>query len=928
MKNLILVIHVVLVVLNMQGQAFLNGSFENHTTTTNLININNATYTAAMNNSSAFGTFGNMDIITTCTWGCPTYGNWFVSLTGNGTDAISMELSQNLVNGNTYSFTFYDRKNSSYQCTPVQIGVSTSPTTFGTLVWTASAAATNSVWTQRTVTFTAPNNGAYITVKQQGGTTGYWVHIDNFEFLSYAPTVEAEYLCYGDFTQFTIDSTGFDSVYWNFDDTISGSSNYSNLEAPTHQFTDTGTFNVQLVTYLDSNVDTTYHPVYIYPRQTADLGNDTALCVGSELPLSVEQPFAEYEWSNGSTDSAIVITSDSVVIVTVYGICDTVMDTINIDWLLPFIVDLGNDTNLCTYDVDTIQTGLSSSLGFSWNTGNSQSSQLVNDTGVYSVTVTNGICTYSDTVHYGYYPEVSVELGNDSSFCYVNNAQIVPVTQNALTYVWSDGSVASTLNVGTSNDYLITVYGVGGNCLATDEVHWDFWFEPLVDLGSDTSFCHNDVLVLDPWTQSAFPMEYRWNDNSTDTTKGVNLIGLYWVEVSDENCAIRDTILVDRYPILEVDLGEDKQVCEDQTIELKPIGSQPLVNFEWNDGSTTSTLRVQDHGTYSVTVNNGLCEARDDINVFVFEYPVVELGNDTAVCLGDRLTLDATIETEIINYQWFDGVTSPSRQFTPTGKEEVWVEVTNVACSTTDTILLDVRKVESIGLINDTVICPNEEIALNANDNFSSIVWSTGDSTNSLTVSDTGKYVVVAFDGTCSTFDSVHVSHKEVPTKESIEFQVPNEICIGESFFIENANELVTAFQWQDGSTSSSYLIESEGDYWVKAYHECGVIGDSITIVPCECPIYLPNTFNPNGNGRNDHFGPQSDCAFSDYMFRVFDRWGELMFESTVPGQHWDGSYRGVEAPPGAYAWILEYKATHERSRFKEALSGQVLLLK
>ena len=68
--------------------------------------------------------------------------------------------------------------------------------------------------------------------------------------------------------------------------------------------------------------------------------------------------------------------------------------------------------------------------------------------------------------------------------------------------------------------------------------------------------------MLDPWTQSAFPMEYRWNDNSTDTTKGVNLIGLYWVEVSDENCAIRDTILVDRYPILEVDLGEDKQVCE------------------------------------------------------------------------------------------------------------------------------------------------------------------------------------------------------------------------------------------------------------------------------------------------------------------------------------------------------------------------------
>jgi hypothetical protein len=237
MKHYLIFIFLVCIGWTARSQSFLNGSFENSATTTNIINTTNANYTSVMNNSSAFGTFGNMDIITSCTWGCPTYGSWYVSLTGNGTDAISMELSQSLVSGNTYSFTFYDRKHQSYQCTPIQIGLSTSATAFGTLVWTASATATNSTWVQRTVTFVAPNNGSYITVKQSGGTTGFWAHIDNFEFSSYAPSVDAEYLCYGDFTQFSIDSTGFDSVYWNFGDTNSGTSNYSNLESPNHLIT-------------------------------------------------------------------------------------------------------------------------------------------------------------------------------------------------------------------------------------------------------------------------------------------------------------------------------------------------------------------------------------------------------------------------------------------------------------------------------------------------------------------------------------------------------------------------------------------------------------------------------------------------------------------------------------------------------------------
>ena len=114
----------------------------------------------------------------------------------------------------------------------------------------------------------------------------------------------------------------------------------------------------------------------------------------------------------------------------------------------------------------------------------------------------------------------------------------------------------------------------------------------------------------------------------------------------------------------------------------------------------------------------------------------------------------------------------------------------------------------------------------------------------------------------------------------------------------------------------------------MQGYHQCGVVSDTIIIENCECPIWLPNSFNPSGNGQNDFFGAKAECEFGKFEFKVFNRWGELMFESTDPNAFWDGMYRGETAAAGSYAWTLEYSASHERNVKKERLSGQVLLLR
>jgi len=66
--------------------------------------------------------------------------------------------------------------------------------------------------------------------------------------------------------------------------------------------------------------------------------------------------------------------------------------------------------------------------------------------------------------------------------------------------------------------------------------------------------------------------------------------------------------------------------------------------------------------------------------------------------------------------------------------------------------------------------------------------------------------------------------------------------------------------------------------------------------------IYIPSAFTPNGDGMNDRFGAKGE-GISDYHLLVYDRWGEVIFESTNPGDQWDGKYKGEPVEQGTYVY-------------------------
>ncbi|NVO01894.1 MAG: carbohydrate binding domain-containing protein [Bacteroidetes bacterium] len=189
MKKLIAIIGIIIVSITsnsiVRSQTFLNGNFEKNTAIigTDLINLSNVDFNSKMENTFAFGSYGDMDIINTATYnGLPQNGSWYVALTGGGTDAISMELSSKLVSGKTYTISFWDRGSSSYQPLPFQMGVSNDKRSIVTAVATAETPVVG-VWTKRTLTFIAPMDALYITIQMTGvNNLQDWAHVDNFMF--------------------------------------------------------------------------------------------------------------------------------------------------------------------------------------------------------------------------------------------------------------------------------------------------------------------------------------------------------------------------------------------------------------------------------------------------------------------------------------------------------------------------------------------------------------------------------------------------------------------------------------------------------------------------------------------------------------------------------------------------------------------------
>jgi gliding motility-associated-like protein len=170
--------------------------------------------------------------------------------------------------------------------------------------------------------------------------------------------------------------------------------------------------------------------------------------------------------------------------------------------------------------------------------------------------------------------------------------------------------------------------------------------------------------------------------------------------------------------------------------------------------------------------------------------------------------------------------------------------------------------------------------------------------------------------------DSIRTLDLQVLKKPMPDLGVVTSICIGDSMVLTPGQ--FTSYLWQDGTVQPVYTLRSQGTYSVTVTNSCGSSSDTIMITQKNCNIYFPNAFSPNNDGLNDTFKVLTDYVFEMYRLTIYNRWGEIVFETTQPGVGWNGSFKGILQDSQNFVWICKYT----RAGIKAELNGIVLLLK
>ncbi len=414
---------------------------------------------------------------------------------------------------------------------------------------------------------------------------------------------------------------------------------------------------------------------------------------------------------------------------------------------------------------------------------------------------------------------------------------------------------------------------------------------------------------------------YLWNNGAVTPTIQAFQAGTYWCEVNLNGCKFRDSLVIQAVSVAPiVNLGNDTTLCGNNNLTLNV--SQLNATYLWQNGTTNASITPAASGLYWVEVKNTTgCTKRDSINIFFKPIPAFSLGMDTSLCMKDTLILGPVV-TMPDSYLWNDNTTSSSIKAFQPGL--YWCEIRKDVCYFRDSIVIhSIKPLPFVNLGRDTTLCEGTIINLNATYPAATYLWQDGNVNASYLVSQQGQYrVVVNLDG-CISSDTINVRYSLKPR-----FTLGDDltICDGNNLSLSLTPDPSWTLLWQDGSTGSNFTATGPGLYSLSATNQCGSTTDEVTISKGICTVYIPNAFTPKSDGRNDVFKILGTEAVTSFNLKIYNRYGQTVFETADRRKGWDGRLKGVDTPMGAFVYIVSYKEI--TSAETTTIKGSILLIR
>jgi gliding motility-associated-like protein len=277
-------------------------------------------------------------------------------------------------------------------------------------------------------------------------------------------------------------------------------------------------------------------------------------------------------------------------------------------------------------------------------------------------------------------------------------------------------------------------------------------------------------------------------------------------------------------------------------------------------------------------------------------------------------------------HQWTFGAdksndTTPVINFNIFGKKRIFHEVTVENC--TDTLSKEIDVLRAPTLPRDTQICNSKTFVLDFKNSFADTFYQNNKLfTPPLNISQSGIYSFLLKNKICETKGDINITLKDVPP---ISFLIDSTYCKDEPYIAQLSNfKKVT---WDKLIVSDTFWIRDAAAHTYEAeYDGCRVAG-TLKIPRKTCPlpeiIYIPNAFSPNDDGINDLF-QVFGRDFKILRMAIFDRWGNQVFDATLPDSAWNGSFRNQLSPQGVYTYFIDYQDL--KRDIKRIKMGDVML--
>jgi len=578
---------------------------------------------------------------------------------------------------------------------------------------------------------------------------------------------------------------------------------------------------------------------------------------------------------------------------------------------------------------------------------------------VYTVTVTSGIvsgCSVRDTMRVHTLPNDFTLNNRDTIICRGQSVIGSITGPSEFRYSWSP--VTGVSNITRTNPTITptvsTTYTAAANYARCPEMRHSFSirvdtlapsynFVDTICLGVSDSF---DIRVAGPDTGSN-DYTYRWTpaaDLNNDTipnpvitpvTAGVHVYNAT-VSPAALGCSSVSTVTLNVIPNTVSVSPHDTTICKGNFVQVLGSG-HPLFSYQWlpTSGiplSRTLNARISPDTTqtYILIASYVKCpDMHDTIRINVEPKPDVYLGGNRFLCDYDTMHLRAVVTPEWFtgyNYAWspatdLDMSTSQSVVFNGRATTKLYVDVTTSAgCAGKDSMVITVFPGNFGGSLPDRSFCPGEEVTLvttplipgvkyrwmpskYVSDSFSSAPDFKPEATTTYTV------VASTPEGCTDTFNFTATVYPAAV------IMITDSVVLhpGETFHIKNNTNCVT-FTWFPTAGLSNSLIpdpvanpELSTTYYVTGFNNNGCKAmDSISVqVEAGTIIKCPNAFTP-GKGVNNTFYPNIKGIANLSFMRIYNRWGNLIFESKNLNQGWDGSYNGTPQPFGVYIYEIE----------------------